>query len=143
MWGDVLKFITECGDLAPKCREKLATLLSSKSEELRVELTIRIDVGEDLVKSTYTPEGDGILALKCYDTINTVKAALEVTALAKHQGNHTFIYCCITKPVDGIRKPLPKHAPLHAYTKTMQKPHMHLTLNALWSAVHATRPVTY
>lgn len=78
LWGDVPKFVTESGDLAPKWHEKLSSLLGGKQEEISVELAIRIDVGEPLVKATYSLESDGVLALKCYDIINTVKLALEV-----------------------------------------------------------------
>jgi len=78
LWGDVPSFLASSGDTAPKSREKLSKLLATKLEQLVVELAITIDVGEVLVKTTYTLEGDGPMAFKCYEMISAIKAALQV-----------------------------------------------------------------
>ena len=77
LWGDVPSFLASSGDTAPKSREKLSNLLATKREQLAVELAITIDVGEVLVKTTYTLEGDEPMAFKCYEMISTIKAAFQ------------------------------------------------------------------
>ena len=78
MWGDVVPFLSENRDVAPKSREKLLNLIHTQSEKLQIELAVNVDVGEAFVKATYTLEGDGPLALNCYDILNGVKATIQV-----------------------------------------------------------------
>ena len=48
-----------------------------------IELAVTIDAGEPSVKACYTLEGDGPLALSCYEVFSTVRASLQV----KHWAN--------------------------------------------------------
>ena len=93
LWGDVLPFLSENTDVAPKSREKLLNLIRTQSCKLLIELAVDVDAGEPFVKATYNLEGDGPLALECYDILNKVKAAVKVrhwpntAAIAKKIGN--------------------------------------------------------
>jgi len=71
LWGDVSGFL-ESADVAPKSREKLKCLLESDLTNLLIELAVTIDAGEAFVKACYTLEGDGPLALTCYNVLSTV-----------------------------------------------------------------------
>ncbi len=68
-------------------------MLSTQSNKLQIELAVNYDVGEAFVKGSYTLEGDGPLALKCYEVISDVKAAVRLchwpntTAVAKKVAN--------------------------------------------------------
>ena len=46
-----------------------------------VELAVTVDFGEPFVKGTYKLEGDGPLALECYEIISGIKAAVQVRHL--------------------------------------------------------------
>ena len=70
LWGDVLGFL-ESGDAAPKSCEKLKCFLSGLTN-LLIELAVTIDACEAFVKACYTLEGDGPLALTCYNVLSTV-----------------------------------------------------------------------
>lgn len=67
LFGDVPNFVSSSTDVAPKSKEKLMALLRSSPKELLVELAVTIDAGEPFVKATYKLEGDGPLALECYE----------------------------------------------------------------------------
>ena len=43
---------------------------------LTIELTAVVDFGEEFVEATYRLEGDGPLAVECYEIITTLKAAI-------------------------------------------------------------------
>ena len=43
-----------------------------------IELVVTVDGGEAFVKACYTLEGDGPLALTCYEVLFTVKASIQV-----------------------------------------------------------------
>jgi hypothetical protein len=53
-------------------------LLQTKEKELLVELAVNVDVGEIFVKATYDLEGDGPLALECYEKIIGVRHSIQV-----------------------------------------------------------------
>ena len=75
--------------VSPKSCEKLQLLLLTNSNNLQIELAAVVDAGEPFVKATYKLEGDGPLALECYEILGVVKAAIQVnhlpntTAIAK------------------------------------------------------------
>lgn len=73
-----MPFLSNNKDVAPKSREKLLQLVDMRSDKLQIELAVNYDVGEPFVKATYTLEGDGPLALKCYEVLGGVKAAVQV-----------------------------------------------------------------
>lgn len=60
---------------------------------MQLELAATVDAGEQFVKATYRLEGDGPLALECYEVVATVQAAIHsnyypnVTALARQFSN--------------------------------------------------------
>ena len=78
MWGDVVPFLSDNTDVAPKSREKLLQLVHKQSDKLLIELAVNYDVSEPIIKATYTLEGDGPLALKCYEVLSGVKAVVQV-----------------------------------------------------------------
>ena len=91
LWGDVLTFLSQIlsAKVSPKSCEKLQLLLLTNSNNLQIELAAVVDAGEPFVKATYKLEGDGPLALECYEILGVVKAAIQVnhlpntTAIAK------------------------------------------------------------
>lgn len=74
LFGDVERFLKDNTDIAPATRKKLLTYFENieKKQHLLLEIAIVVDVGVHFVKATYILEGDGALALSCYDTITTV-----------------------------------------------------------------------
>lgn len=76
LWGDVPKFLAN-PDIAPNSKEKLQLLLQAKEKELLIELAVNVD-GEVFVKATYDLEGDGPLALECYEIIVGVRNSIQV-----------------------------------------------------------------
>ena len=72
-------------DISPPTRGKLLSLLSDDEEKkyLMVELAVTIDVAAPFVEATYNLEGDGPLALNCYEAIS----ALNVAARQVHYPN--------------------------------------------------------
>ena len=46
---------------------------------LKMELATVVDVGECFVSGTYKLEGDGLLAITCFDEIERVKTSLTVS----------------------------------------------------------------
>ena len=59
-------------------RTKLLDILRDleKKAKLQIELAVVVDCGHAFVKATYDLEGDGPLVVECFDTIETVKAAI-------------------------------------------------------------------
>ena len=80
-------YVSDNTDVAPKSQEKLLQLVHKQSDKLLVELAVNYDVGEPIVKATYTLEGDGPLALKWHEVLSVVKAAVQV----QHWSNTTAI----------------------------------------------------
>ena len=89
-----MRFLSNNTDVAPKSREKLLQLVHMQPSTLQIELAGNYDAGEPFGKATYTLEGDGPLALKCYKVIGGVKPAVQVhhrpntAAIAKKVANH-------------------------------------------------------
>ena len=76
-FGDVRPFL-EKTEVGPAIRPKLLSILNDPqaSSLLKIELAATIDLGEHLVKSAYRLEGDGPLALECYEIVATLKATI-------------------------------------------------------------------
>ena len=76
LFGDVLPFLENTG-LSPATRGKLLSILNDPRQKsyLMVELAVTVDAGMPFVKATYNFEGDGPLALTCYETISALNAA--------------------------------------------------------------------
>ena len=77
LFGDVLPFLELNTSISPATRGKLLSILHDPHEKshLMVELAVTIDAGMPFVKATYNLEGDGPLALTCYEAISTLNAA--------------------------------------------------------------------
>ena len=89
-FGDLPTFLNSEG-LPPTTSSKLLDILNDapRCRKLKMELAITIDSMESFVKSTYTLEGDGVLALVTYEHISMLYSAIStehypnVLALAK------------------------------------------------------------
>ena len=73
-------FLRSNPSVAPKSREKIERL-QLQSAQVQIELAVNVDAGETFVKATYALEGDGPLALQCYDILTGVKTAIQVRHL--------------------------------------------------------------
>ena len=84
MFGDVQSFLEEAS-VSPATIDKLLSVLRDPQEKkhLQVELAATIDASMPFVKATYSLEGDGPLALMCYDAI----CALNMAARQAHYPN--------------------------------------------------------
>ena len=98
VFGDVEPFLTNNTDLAPTTRKKLLGFMSdtTKWSTLEFEMSVIVDAGAPLVKATYRLEGDGPLALHCFEVHHTVTLSIQhayypiTTAIAQKlaAGNH-------------------------------------------------------
>ena len=70
-FGDIAPFLNEIDDIGSALRPKLLDVLnnSQKCASLRIELAGIVDWGEPFVKACYFLEGDGPLAVDCYEAI--------------------------------------------------------------------------
>ena len=76
-FGDVELFLTRHEDIGPATRTKLLDVLHGPQlNPLKVELAAAVDIGSYFVKGTYNLEGDGILAVKCYEEILKIRNAI-------------------------------------------------------------------
>ena len=65
-------------DVAPKSCEKVQLLCRIDATNLLIEFAVTVDAGESFIKACYTLEGDGPLALSCYEVLSTVRASIQV-----------------------------------------------------------------
>ena len=73
-FGDIEPFLTENEDIGMALRPKLLAVLntSQKCTCLRIELAATVDWGEPFVKACYYLEGDGPLAVDCYEAMDKI-----------------------------------------------------------------------
>ena len=78
LFGDVESFLRTNEDLAPATRGKLLGYFNDMQKKvcLQIEMAVVVDVGIHFVQATYMLEGDGPLALTCYEAISTLTAAV-------------------------------------------------------------------
>ena len=78
-FGDIVSFLRNT-EASPATTVKLLQLFSDrqKHEYLQLELAVVIDAGEPFVKATYSLEGDGALAFKCYEIYTKLLSAIEL-----------------------------------------------------------------
>ena len=78
-FGDLEEFL-KSSDVSPTTRTKLLSFFSdsSKKANLQIELAAIVDYGKPFVKATYKLEGDGPLALECYEAVETVSHSVEL-----------------------------------------------------------------
>ncbi len=117
LFGDIEPFLTKNTDIGPSLRPKLLDMLHHLPTviQLKVELAVVIDFGEQFVKSTYNLEGDGALIVTCYEEILKLRAVvhssyypnLEAITQSLSQGNviiqhqwKSHAFSCIKPGVD-------------------------------------------
>lgn len=74
-FGDIRPFLEENDDIGPALRPKLLNFFTGNPttlSELQVEIAAVVDWGEVFVKTCYYLEGDGPLALDCYEKMQTI-----------------------------------------------------------------------
>ena len=78
-FGDIQPFLEDNEDIGPNLRPKLLNMLKDPQKKalLQIELAAIVDYGEPFVKACYFLEGDGPLALMCYEQIEKVKASVQ------------------------------------------------------------------
>ena len=77
LFADVQSFLETHTKILPATRGKLLSMLRDDEERkcLMVELGATIDAATPFVKATYNLEGDGPLALSCYEAISALNVA--------------------------------------------------------------------
>ena len=80
LFGDVQPFLQDSEGFSNSTRAKLLKILTNTQQcvLLRLELAAVIDAGKPFVSGTYKLEGNGPLALQCYEIINSITAAVEL-----------------------------------------------------------------
>ena len=76
LFGDIHPFLEEAS-VSLATVNKLLSILQDPQEKklLQVEIAVTIDAGMPFVRATYNLEGDGPLALTCYDAISALNMA--------------------------------------------------------------------
>lgn len=84
-YGDVELFLTGNDDIGPSTRNKLLSFFAdaNKQARLQIELETVVDWGEPFVKATHFLEGNGPLALECYERVQVILGTIQ----AKHAPN--------------------------------------------------------
>ncbi len=72
LFGDVKAFLACDEEFSAATRTKLLFIMNDATKKalLMVEMAAVVDAGEPVVKATYRLEGDGPLALECYEIIS-------------------------------------------------------------------------
>ena len=79
-FGDLVPFLQSNPELSPATRRKLLDMLNDPNvnAHIRIKLAAIIDAGAPFVKATYKLEGDGALALYCFEILNTIVSSIQV-----------------------------------------------------------------
>ena len=101
-------------DIGPSLRQKLLdTNINPNSVSLlKIEMVIVADVGENFVKSTYKLEGDGLLALVCYEEVLKLSSVIQVghypntSAIARELagGDPHIVQQCVSYALSCVHK---------------------------------------
>ena len=117
-FGDLEQFLKRNDDVAPATRTKLLSFFSepSKKANLQIELAAIVDYVEPFVKATYTLEGDGPLALECYEIIECLSTSVELA----HAPNVEAVAQTVSRGSYTTKQKLLNHAkacvqPAHSY----------------------------
>ena len=80
LYGDVEAFLRTHEDLAPATRTKLLRYLDVPQRKscIELELAVTVDAGLPFVQAAYKLEGDGPLALQCYEVVASLAAAVNM-----------------------------------------------------------------
>ena len=83
LYGDLETFLRRHDNLAPATRNKLLQHLDDPTKKalLQFELAVIVDAGMPFVQATYKLEGDGPLALECYEVISSLTTAVNMVVL--------------------------------------------------------------
>jgi len=78
LYGDLETFLRQHDDLAPATCNKLLQHLDdpTKKAYLQMELAVTVDAGLPFVQATYKLEGEGPMALECYEVISSLTTAV-------------------------------------------------------------------
>ena len=75
--GGLDPFLQRNDAIAPTTRAKLLSFSDQQRKvTLQIELAATIDFGEPFVKAMYNLEGNGPLALKCYEIVDALSAGI-------------------------------------------------------------------
>lgn len=115
-FGDIKPFLLENDDIGPATRPKLLSFFSDQQKLalLQLEIAATVDWSEPFVKACYFLEGDGPLALECYEAIEKASATI-CTA-------HTPNVQAIAQQLSGALHSDPRHQQLAAYAKSCVQP---------------------
>ena len=88
-FGDVLPFLENNQDVAPKLTGRLSANIHDPQQlcHLKLELAVVVDIGQHFVKATYDLEGDSALALCCYERLQAVCNACRMNVAEMHLPN--------------------------------------------------------
>jgi len=118
-FGDLEEFL-KSSDVCTMTRTKLLSFFSdsSKKANLQIELAAIVDYGEPFVKTTYKLEGDGPLALECYEAVETVSRSVELAYAPNVEAVAKTLSC----GSQTVKQRLLNHAktcvqPAHSYYK--------------------------
>ena len=77
-FGDIAPFLAENDDIGSALRPRLLDVLNDlqKCASLQIGLAGVVDWGEPYAKACYFLEGDGPLAVDCYEAIKRIQAGL-------------------------------------------------------------------
>ena len=117
-FGDLEQFLKH-NDVAPATRTKLLSFFSEPTKKLTYKLNYIaaiVDYGEPFVKATYTLEGDGPLALECYEIIECLSTSDELA----HAPNVEAVAQTVSRVSYTTKQKLLNHAkacvqPAHSY----------------------------
>ena len=115
-FGDIAPFLNENDDIGPALRPKLLDVLSNpqKYAHLCIELASIVDWGEPFVKACYFLEGDGPLAVDCYEAVERIQAGLRT--------EHIPNVRAIAQKLSGKAQGDPSHEAWVAYGKSCVQP---------------------
>ena len=107
-FGDLESFLQRNEDIAPATRAKLLPFFSNhkRKSTLQIELAATINFGEPFVKATYNLEGDGPLALKCFEIVDAVSAGIRVA----HAPNVEAIARVVSQGAPSVKQQLIDYA---------------------------------
>ena len=77
-FGDIGQYLTSNQNVGAATSAKLLVVFSTPQQkgQLQLELAATVDVGELFVKTTDRLEGDGPLALECFEMISMLQASI-------------------------------------------------------------------
>ena len=114
-FGDIEPFLCQNDDIGPATRPKLLSFADQqKLALLQLEIAATVDWGEPFVKATYFLEGDGPLALTCYEAIQKVSETVRT--------GHTPNVQAIAQRLSGAPLTDPRCQQLVAYAKSCAQP---------------------